>query len=372
MRVVISGGGTAGHINPALAIGKCIKQYEEDSEILYIGAKGRMEEELVPKAGFNFESIEISGFQRSFSRKAMKNNLITLKRIVTAYMESKKILKSFNPDICIGTGGYVSGPVLKCASKMGIKIVLHEQNAYPGITTKILSKKASCIMLATKKAKKYFKGNFKIEVTGNPIRKEITTIKKENARKKLNFDSRPVILSFGGSLGANKINFVIAEFIENIVEKGCKYFLIHSYGNDNNFLNILKSKGIRLKDHKNFIVKSYLENMPLYLSAADLVISRAGAITLSEIQAASKASILIPSPNVAENHQYRNAIELVKKNAAKLIEEKNLTKELLIKTVDDIISNKETLNILSKNAGKMAILNADKKIYNIIKNIVRK
>ena len=211
MRIIFAGGGTAGHINPALAVAEYIREKEPDSEILYIGAKNSMEERLVKQAGFPFKGITISGFSRKISLESLKKNLITIKKVLISSKESKKIINEFKPDICMGTGGYVSGPVLRAAAKMGIPIVVHEQNAYPGVANKMLSKYAKKMMLAVPDAKQYLKGNCRTTVTGNPVRKEIIMADKTTARKTLRLDSRPLILSFGGSLGARKINEAVLE-----------------------------------------------------------------------------------------------------------------------------------------------------------------
>lgn len=370
MRVIFAGGGTAGHINPALAVAGHIKDKEKDAKILYVGAKGGMEERLVPQAGFDFKSITVSGFKRSFSPSAIKANIITAKRAVTASGEAKKIIKEFKPDICVGTGGYVSGPVLRTAAKMGIPTVIHEQNAFPGVTTKMLAKKARRVMLAVPDAKKYFKGDLRFVITGNPVRREIITADKEKSRQALGLDERPVILSFGGSLGARKINEGVADLIARSGKDG-KYQIIHAYGQYGKwFPDLLREKGIEPDKCSNLDIREFINNMPTCLAASDLVICRAGAITISELQAQGKPSILIPSPNVAENHQFHNAMALVNADAAAIIEEKDLTPELLLETVDKIISNTEKLNAYSRNARNTAIIDANERIYSVIKKVM--
>lgn len=370
MRVIFAGGGTAGHINPALAVAGHIRDKEKDAKILYVGAKGGMEERLVPQAGFDFKSITVSGFKRSFSPSAIKANIITAKRAVTASGEAKKIIKEFKPDICVGTGGYVSGPVLRTAAKMGIPTVIHEQNAFPGVTTKMLAKKARRIMLAVPDAKKYFKGDLRFVITGNPVRREIITADKEKSRQALGLDERPVILSFGGSLGARKINEGVADLIARSGKDG-KYQIIHAYGQYGKwFPDLLRKKGIEPDKCSNLDIREFINNMPTCLAASDLVICRAGAITISELQAQGKPSILIPSPNVAENHQFHNAMALVNADAASIIEEKDLTPELLLETADKIISNTEKLNTYSRNARNTAIIDANERIYSVIKKVM--
>lgn len=366
MRVIFAGGGTAGHINPALAIAGYIKKRQPDAEILYIGGKGKMEERLVPQAGFEFRGITVQGFSRKFTPKAIYDNMITVKKAISASTEAKKIIKEFQPDICIGTGGYVSGPVLRTAAKMGIPILIHEQNAFPGVTNKMLAKKAARVMLAMPAAKKHFKGNCHFVETGNPVRGDILTAQKSEARRELGLDNRPVILSFGGSLGARIINESLADIIARSAKDG-KYQHIHAYGQYGKwFPDLLKEKGVDLAEAKNLDIREYINDMPTCLAAADVVISRAGAISLSEIQVQGKPSILIPSPNVAENHQYHNAMALVEKKAAVMIEEKDLTPEKLTEEIDKLASDPARLREYSENAKKMAVSDAAKRIYAVI------
>ncbi len=366
MKIIFAGGGTAGHINPALAIAGYVREHQPDAEILYIGAKGGMEERLVPQAGFEFRGITVQGFSRQISFAALKKNIVTVKRAISAGKESKKIISEFKPDICIGTGGYVSGPVLRAAAQMGVPTLIHEQNAYPGVTNKMLSKHATRVMLAMPDARKHFKGKCKFVDTGNPVRGEILAQEKQQARKQLGLDERPVILSFGGSLGAKVINESLADIIARSAQDG-KYQHIHAYGQYGKwFPELLKEKGADLENAKNLDIREYINDMPVCLAAADLVIARAGAITLSEIEVKGKPSILIPSPNVAENHQYHNAMSLVRQNAAVMIEEKDLTPEKLTEEIDKLASDPSRLEEYSANALKMAVADASKRIYSVI------
>lgn len=370
MRIIFAGGGTAGHINPALAVAGYVKEKIKDADILYVGATSGMEETLVKQAGINFCGIKISGFSRKVNFESLKKNIITLKRILTASYESKKIIDSFKPDICIGTGGYVSGPILRKAAQMRIPIIIHEQNAFPGITTKMLAHKAKFVMLAMEQAKKFFDKKCNVVVTGNPVRKEIMFLGYDEARAKLNLDNRPVILSFGGSLGARKINEAIIDLIVD-TSKNDEFQHIHAYGKYGHwFLPTLREKGVEPSEHKNLDIREYINNMPLCLAAADLVICRAGAITLSELQVTGKASILIPSPNVAENHQYHNAMALVNNKAASIIEESDLTGELLIKKTKELLSQPDLLKGYQDNVKKMAIYDANERIFSIIQKVV--
>lgn len=366
MRVLFAGGGTAGHINPALAAAGYLRSKQPDAEILYVGNKGGMEERLVPAAGFDFKTIRISGFQRKLTAKNIRRNIKTVFRLFSSSIESERIIKAFKPDICVGTGGYVSGPVIRAAQKLGIPTVIHEQNAYPGMTTKALAKHAECVMLAVEDAKKYLDRKDNCVFTGNPVRVSVLQAEREAARKALNLDDRPLVLSFGGSLGAAALNEAAAYMLgESAKEK--KYQHIHGYGqHDEKFLDEVHAAGVKEEENPQIRMLEYIDNMPECLAAADLVIGRAGAITLTEIEATGKCSILIPSPNVAENHQFHNAVALVNRDAAVMIEEKDLTGEKLWETVNTILSEPGRAEEIGKNAKAMAVLDANDRIYNII------
>lgn len=370
MKVLFAGGGTAGHINPALAVAGYLRENEPETQILYIGAKGGMEERLVPAAGFDFRSITVAGFQRKLSWKNVKRNAAAAVHVFTASREARRIIREFRPDICIGTGGYVAGPVIREAIKMKIPSLIHEQNAYPGVTNKMLSKHADRTMLAVADAQKYLAPEARCVLTGNPVRQEVIRADRKTARQKLGLDERPVILSFGGSLGARTINEAVAGLLSSSVRTG-RFQHIHGYGQWGKwFPDLLKQKGINLDEHPELDVREYISDMPDCLAAADLVICRAGAITLSELQAQGRASILIPSPNVAENHQYHNAMAMVNRGAAAILEEKDLTPETLCSKVDELFASRDTIRNLSENAKKMAITDANARICKIIKEVL--
>ncbi len=372
MKVLLAGGGTAGHINPALAIAGYIKQQEPDAEFLFIGNRDGMEQRLVKAAGYPIKSVVISGFKRSFSPKSIIHNVKTVAHSFTSRSAAKRIIREFDPDICIGTGGYVSGPVILAACNLGYPAVIHEQNAYPGVTNKMLAKNVKKVMLAIEDAKKHFDQRASFVTTGNPIRPEILTTKYDAARKRLGLEScdKPVILSFGGSLGAQCINEAMAELIARSA-KDQKYYHIHAYGQQGGYmLDLLKEKGVDPAKFDNLDVRPYIDNMNDCLAACDLVISRAGAITLSEVQAKGRPAILIPSPFVAENHQYHNAMSMANQKAAMVIEQKDLTGEKLIETVDSMVVDRSVLAEYRKNAQKMAITDANERIYKTIKEVL--
>ncbi|MGN1044053.1 MAG: UDP-N-acetylglucosamine--N-acetylmuramyl-(pentapeptide) pyrophosphoryl-undecaprenol N-acetylglucosamine transferase [Acutalibacteraceae bacterium] len=370
MKIIFVGGGTAGHINPALALADYIKSKEPDTGILYVGAKNGMEKELVARCGYKFEGITVSGFSRKISLDGLKKNIKTLKNIIISSNESRIILENFKPDICVGTGGYVCGSFLRIAGKMGIPFVIHDSNSYPGVTTKLLAKKAAKVLLVDSEARKHLPKNINSEITGTPIRNKITRIDKETAKKELNLPDAPTILSFGGSLGAKAINNVMSKLISNNFNK-TNYNFIHGFGKScDDFLENLR--GVDLKSPR-LIIKNYIHNMAECMAAADLIICRAGATTISEIEGTAKPAILIPSPNVAENHQFHNAMALVSKNAASIIEEKNLTEDSLIMEINKILENNGKIaKEYSENLKNIAIADSDEKIYRIIMNIIKK
>lgn len=372
LRVLIAGGGTAGHINPAIAIADEIRRRMPDAAITFVGTPGGMESNLVPSAGYSFEPMNVAGFQRKLTAVNIKRNAQALWYLASATSRSKKIIDKVKPDIAIGTGGYVSGPILRTCANSGIPIIIHEQNAFPGITTKMLAKQAACVMLAVEDAKNLIKTDAPMRVTGNPIRADILSYDREAARKELGVDDRPLVLSFGGSLGARRINESMEGLLCRSASDG-KYNHIHGYGQYGAFIrDDLEAAGVNISTSKNLDIREYITDMPRCLAAADLVICRAGAITLSELQARGKASILIPSPNVAENHQYHNAMALVKRNAAECIEESELTGEKLMKLADSILEDPDRLRIMAGNAKKMAITDACSRIYDIMLEVLNK
>ncbi len=373
MRVIFTGGGTAGHINPALAVAGYLRSREPQSQILYIGNQNGMEAQLVPAQGFAFSGIHARGIVRSTRLGAIKKNLNAILQLYTARKEAEKILSDFAPDLVLGTGGYVSAPVIIQAASMGIKTLTHEQNAFPGITTKLVSKHVDKVLLAVEEAKSHLSSKADYVVTGNPIREEIIFYQKNTARTELGLDRRPCILSFGGSLGARAINESVADLMAwHSKEKEKSVYHIHGTGKKgyDSFMALLAERGVNLSDNPQLIIREYIDDMPRCNAAADLVISRAGAITLSEIQASGKASILIPSPNVTENHQYHNAMVLARSNAAVVIEEKELSGNRLIQSVQELITHPDRLLALSASAAKLAIVDANERIYREIKQLL--
>ena len=365
MRVLIAAGGTAGHINPALAIAGALKKADPTAEIHFAGRKEGMEYRLVTQAGYPFHHIEITGFQRKLSLHNIKRNIVTLWNLALSGPKAKAIMKEVQPDLVIGCGGYVSGPVVRCAAKMGIHTALHEQNAFPGVTNKLLAPDVDIVFAAVPAAVEKLGAPQKTIVVGNPVRPEVFTQAKNRdaIRAQLGAGDRTVILSFGGSLGARRVKEVVGDL--------CAWEL-HATGQYG--VQLFKD----LEQQKNFaegdslVVKEYINNMPELLAAADLVISRAGALTLAELEAVGRAAVLIPSPNVAENHQYYNAMELQKAGAAVVIEEKDLTGEKLVQTVSEMLTQPGKLAEMGRNARSLSVDDSLDRIAAALLELVKK
>ena len=372
MKVLMSGGGTAGHINPALAIADTIKKNIPGAEILFVGTPAGMESKLVPQAGFAYTSMPVSGFQRKLTPENIKRNFEAAGHLILSGHRARKIINEFKPDIAIGTGGYVCGPVLRKAAQMGVPVLVHEANAFPGVTVKMLARYCDCVMLAVEDAKNRISADTEFVVTGNPVRAEVLEYDKARARKELKLDDRPLIVSFGGSLGARTINESMLDLLVRSSKDG-KYQHIHGYGKYGSFvLDELKARGVDLASCSNLDVREYISDMPRVMAAADLVICRSGAMALTEIQALGKAAILIPSPNVAENHQYYNAMAMVDRGAADIIVEKDITPQLLTEKADRLAGDRTKLEEMSINARKMAILDSRERIFEVVRNTLKK
>lgn len=369
-KILFATGGTGGHINPALAVAGYIRENYPKAEILFVGTADRMEAQLVPAAGFNFKTIEIQGFSRELNFSGLKHNLKTIKLLLKSEGQAKKIIQEFDPDAVIGFGGYVSGPVLSVAARMGIPTAVHEQNAFPGVTNKNLAKKVDVVMLTAPEAEKLLKPKNPCVVTGLPIRGEIISANKEFARAEMKLDSRPLILSMGGSLGARAINEAVKYLVEKRYEKNDCYYL-HATGKAGSAMIEDIGKEIDLNANPQIMLREYINDMDRCLAAADLVVCRAGASSLSEIQALGKPSILVPYPYAAENHQYYNAKTMSDRDAAILIEEKDFTGERLLSEVEALLADTDRLKRMGENAKAMAILDASQRITECVCKIVK-
>lgn len=364
MKVLISGGGTAGHINPGIAIAKYIKSKNPDCEILFIGTKQGLETKLVPREGFELKLIKVRGFKRKLSR----DTFVTVKELFQGLSEARKIIKEFKPDIAIGTGGYVCGPVVFNAARMKIPTLIHEQNAFPGVTNKLLSKFVDKVAISFKESEKYFRDSKKLVFTGNPIRSEMLNADRNEARAKLGIEKdKPLVVIFAGSRGAETINNTVSELILKHKDED-KFHILFATG-EAQYDNIMEKIGTI--DSKYIKVVPYIYDMAEVMAASDLVIGRAGAITISELTCLGVPSVLIPSPYVTANHQEYNARALEKEGANVVILEKNLNSTVLYDEINELLQNKDRLKKMAENAKKMGISNASEKIYNVVEELLK-
>lgn len=371
MKVMISCGGTGGHINPGLAIAGIISAHIPDAEFLFVGTPNGMEAELVPAAGYPMEYVKVAGIQRSFSPENIIRNAKAVGYLVTAGSHAKAIVKRFQPDLAIGTGGYASGPVLRAAQQLGIPTIVHEQNAYPGVTNKLLAKKASAVMMTFEAAKQYFPEHTKTYMTGLPVRGSMTKKNRDQAKQQLGFQDGMTILSFGGSQGAKCLNDLMPDIMQWHLSSDMQINHIHAYGRHgrDSFPDELKKRGIA--DDPHLRVSEYIHDMDVCLAAADIVISRSGASTLSELEAVGRASILIPYPTAAENHQYHNAMVLGKAGAAIVIEQKDLTPDLLKSHIEALYHDPEKRLAMNQRAGALFLTDTDARIWKVIDGVLK-
>ena len=359
MKVIMTGGGTGGHIYPAIAVARKIQELKPGTEILFVGTQRGLEKDLVPKNGYPIEFITVSGFHR----KNLLKNGKTLRDLVKGIHEAGEILRRFQPDAVIGTGGYVCGPVVREAAKMGIPAYIHEQNAFPGVTNKLLARYVRRIFLAFPAAAEYFRRySDKLTVTGNPVRREFFEEDRSGARKRLGIpENRFVLLSFGGSQGAGRINDVLLEALPRLLEKK-EVLVLFATGRYyyHSVLERLENAGI--SPGGNLHVLEYISDMADHLMASDLVVSRSGALTVAEITTCGRAAVLVPSPNVTGNHQYYNAKAIEEKGGAFLIEDKDFTAERLLQVTEMLKSDRSRLTEMESASRRMAAADAAGKI----------
>ncbi len=353
-RIIISGGGTGGHIFPAISVANALRRIDPGIDILFVGAEGRMEMEKVPSAGYKIVGLPVSGIYRSLTLK----NFTVLFKLIKSLFLARKVIREFKPDVVVGVGGYASGPVLSLAGRMGIPTLIQEQNSYAGVTNKLLAKKASIICVAYDGMEKYFPAE-KIIKTGNPVRQNFDNLHILR-NEALSFfrlrKNRPVILVLGGSLGADTINKSLLENIKKMNDSGYQWL----WQTGKNYFENVKAQ-VSLLSSDAISVNSFINRMEYAFAAADIIVSRAGAGTISELCLVGKPVILVPSPNVAEDHQTRNTLALTYKNAAVMVKDEEAIKRLVDEAIK-LVSNKEERKTLSSNIKKMADRDADVRI----------
>lgn len=371
MKFILTCGGTAGHINPALAVAGRLRELVPDSEFLFIGAEGKMEMQLVPREGYEIKALRITNLRRSLKPEAIVHNLKTVKNVFASLNQAKKIIKEFRPDAVIGTGGYVCFPVLKAATAMGIPTAVHESNAVPGLTTKMLSKSVDRIMLGFEESRQYYPQPEKLLVTGTPVRGEFARFTKEAARRELGIaDDKPLVVSVWGSLGAGHMNNIVGEMIPLMAGKS-SFRMIHSAGSGyyKKMVAALDGRDSGWR-HYGADVREYIYDMPRVMAAADLIMCRAGASTISELSYMGKPVIMVPSPNVTNNHQEKNARVLERAGGAKVLLEGEFDAQSLLDTIEQTLSDRQGLESMSAAMASLAVNDATDRICEIILSLL--
>ena len=374
MNVIFTCGGTAGHINPALAVANLMRERHPDCNILFIGAQGHMEEKLVPQAGYALRCLPGSGLSRKLNSAGIKQNVHAVKCVLDAVKSCKRIFKEFRPDVIVGTGGYASFPALYAGSSMKIPVCVHESNAVPGVTTKLAAKLADRVLVCFEESRKMYPNPDKVEVVGMPVRREFIYGDREKARQELGIGEEPVVLSAFGSLGAKVMNQTMAELFCLEQQAQFPFRHIHATGSFGWewMPGLVQEKGVDLSRTKQIEMKEYFYNMPTLMAAADVMISRAGASTCNEIAAAGLPCILIPSPNVTNNHQEKNARVLEARKGAVVLLEKDCTAQALYAQIQSLLADPQRRAEMGRNLHEMVTLDSTERICDIIEQLVKK
>ena len=374
MNVIFTCGGTAGHINPAVAVANLLRERRPDAKILFVGAEGGMETKLLPREGYELETLKVSFYKRSLSPKAIKHNVTTLLDLRAARKKADRIIAEFRPDVIVGTGGYASYPMLRQGAKRGVPTAVHEANAMPGLTTRMVADSASRIMVCFEESKNYYKNPDRVEVVGMPVRREFLYTTRAEARKKLGLGDEPLLVSAWGSLGAREMNKLMADFLALEVKDGCPWHHVHATGSYGWrwMPELVAEKGVDLKTHPELDMREYIHNMPELMAAADLMLTRAGASSLNEIEAAGTPCIIIPSPNVTDNHQEKNARVLERNGAARVLLEAGLSAEALYEAAKDLMNDPAARRTMKENLHKMSVVDSAERIYHTILELAAK
>ncbi len=374
MKILFTCGGTAGHVNPAVALAQMFEARNPGCQVLFVGADGGMETQLVPKEGYEIQTVTITNFHRSVTPGAILHNIRTLLNMNKSKKQADAILDRFRPDLVVGTGGYASYPVVNAAAERGIPTAVHESNAVPGLTTKTLSKVVDVVMVGFEESRAHYDDPSKVVVTGTPVREEFFRYNRKEAREKLGFtDQRPLVVSAWGSLGARVMNDQITDCIARECRAGAPWRHIHGAGrNYEQVLSGLKEEGIDLTQYPGVEVRQYIYDMPLVMAAADLVLCRAGASTIAELTAIARPAVLVPSPNVVADHQTKNARVLSNAGGAVLLPESESSGEKLHALVGQLLADPDRREKMSRALGKLGSPDAAEKIYETLKKLLEK
>ncbi len=374
MNVIFTCGGTGGHINPAIAVANTLKERHPDCKILFIGGEGYMEEKLVPQAGYELVVLPAYGLERSLSFKAIRNNLQMLKSVLFSIKKCKQIMKDFDADVVVGTGGYASFPALYAAKQLRIPTCVHEANAMPGLTTRMVAGWVDKLLVCFPESAKHYRNPEKVEVVGMPVKREFIYTQKTDARAELKLDDRPVVVSAFGSQGAKAMNEMTAKLFALEQAAGYPFRHIHAYGGYARdwMPEYVAKQGVELENNSAITMQEYIYNMPTVMAAADVIISRAGASSCSEIAASGTPCILIPSPNVTDNHQEKNARALEAQGAAVVIPEKECTAQRLLDEMIKLIADKTRYANMEKALFAIAVPDSAERLCGVMEQLVKK
>ena len=374
MNLIFTCGGTAGHINPAIAVANRMKQRYPDANILFIGAVGKMEEKLVPQAGYELKGLPASGLSRKLNLKGIKQNVYAVKCVLNAVSECKRIFREFQPDAVIGTGGYASFPALFAAQTMGIPTCVHEANAVPGVTTKLAANKADRVLVTFEESVQHYRNPGKVEVVGMPVRQEFITADKQSARKELGVTDKPIVVSAFGSLGAKAMNETMADMMPMEQADHFPFHHIHATGSFGKewMPQRVKDNGVDYENVKELDIREYIYNMPTVMAAADILIGRAGSGTCNEIGVSGIPCILIPSPNVTNNHQEKNARVLESAGCAVVLLEKDCTPEGMYALIRELLADEDRRKEMSRKLRSEVKLDSTERICDIVEELAKK
>ena len=373
MNVIFTCGGTAGHISPAIAVANLIRERDPKAHILFVGAEEGMECDLVPRAGYPVETVKIASFQRKLTPSGIAHNIRAVGYMVSSRRKADKLIREFRPDVIVGTGGYASYPMLRQGAARKIPTALHESNAVPGLTTRLVMDHMDRVMVSFEESRKNYPHPDRVRVVGMPVRSEFLLTKKADAKRALGLDDRPVVVSYWGSLGAREMNKKIARFMALECQNGAPYQHIHATGSYGWkwMPDFVKEQGADLQKYPAIDMREYIYDMPSVMAAADLVICRAGAATIAEVAAAGKPAIFVPSPNVTDNHQEKNARIIEERGGAVVLRENECDGDKLFGAASALLGDQERLSGMSKAVQAMAVPDSAQKIYEIILELTR-
>lgn len=372
MKILFTCGGTAGHINPAIALARLFQARHQDCQVLFAGADNGMERTLVPHEGYELRTVHVNTIHRAWKWKDIKHNIMTVVTLPQARRQARAILDEFKPDLVVGTGGYASYPVVKEAARRGIPTAVHESNAVPGLTTKLLSKVVDRVMVGFEDSRKHYPHPERVVVTGTPVRRDFFDHTRKEARQALGLaDDRPLLLSYWGSLGADVMNRYMVDFFQAEAAESFPFHHIHGAGRNYKSLTAaLAERGVDLTGGAE--VREYIYDMPLVMAAADLVVCRAGASTISELTAIAKPCVLVPSPNVTNNHQEKNAWVLEHHGAAVVLLEPEIDGAALYREVKELLADPEKRSNMSKALTELSVTDAAEEIYQTLMSLMKR